>query len=67
MRTTDLGKHYIYYPLTFLLSYILVFCTWSRRATLTGMQHAASIWFRLAALLPLLIGSEPYVQHAESL
>jgi len=45
MRTTDLGKHYKpSYPLTLLFKYILVFCTWSRRASFTRMQHAAGIW-----------------------
>jgi len=32
------------YPLTLLFSYILVFCTWSRGASFTRMQHVSGIW-----------------------
>jgi len=54
------------YSLTLVFNYMLVFVLGAEVPLLLGCSMLQTLdW--LAALLPLLIGSETYVQHAESI
>jgi len=66
MITTYLGKHYLHIHKHYCLVILWYFVLGAEVPLLLRCSMLQTFdW--LAALLPLLIGSEPYVQHAESI